>query len=235
MDLNADLGEGEPFIRTRGLLRQVTSVNIACGSHAGDLDSMRRVLRAAKAMGVRVGAHPGMPGAFGRAESVVEPGALAVLVARQVALLQHLAKAEGVALHHVKLHGALYHMTEGAAALRAAYLRTVRELFPKLIVYARAGGAVAAAAKRMGVTVWEELFADRGYNANGTLVPRSAPGALIDNVGAVGERVAAMVAGRPWRCVDGSEIGLDGRTICVHGDTPGAVRLAAAARRAIGR
>jgi len=230
-DLNCDLGEGEPPARTRALLRWVTSANIACGGHAGDAATMQCAVREALARGVRLGAHPGWPdrGGFGRAEAALRPGELATLLLHQVSALATVAQAAGGVLHHVKLHGALYHAVEQRPALAREYLDAVARWWPRLVVVARAGGRVVRAARRRGLAAWEEAFLDRGYRADGALVPRGEPGALLTDQGAVLERLRGLLAGRGLRTTDGRMLRLRPQTLCVHADSPGAVALARAA------
>lgn len=235
LDLNCDLGEGEPFARTRALMRYATSVNVACGVHAGDAATMERCVRLARALGVRVGAHPGVAGAFGRGEVKLTKGELQTLLLRQVGALHRLTEVHKVRLHHVKLHGSLYHAVERDAALGRCYVETLRGWFAGLPIYALAGGRIAAIGQQLGVAVWEEAFADRGYRADGSLVPRDEPGALLSRPVEIARRVEELKAGRGILAVDGSRLPLRPRTVCVHGDTPGAIRLLAAAARALGR
>lgn len=235
LDLNCDLGEGEPFARTRALMRHTTSVNVACGVHAGDAATMERCVRLARELGVRLGAHPGMAGAFGRGEVRLAPGEFQTLLLHQVGALHRLTEVQKVRLHHVKLHGSLYHTVERDAALGRCYVETVGGWFGGLPIYALAGGRIAALGQQLGVAVWEEAFADRGYRADSSLVPRDQPGALLSRPAEIAQRVRELKAGRGILAVDGSRLPLRARTVCVHGDTPGALRLLAAAARALGR
>jgi UPF0271 protein len=225
-DLNCDLGEGEPRQRTRALMRYVTSVNIACGGHAGDVVSMDYCVRWARKLGVRPGAHPGVAGNFGRDEPDLGPRELGLLVLQQVGALRRLAEVQRVRLHHIKLHGGLYHLVERQPGLARAYVAAVKRWFPGLRIYALAGGRVAALGRKVGVTVWEEAFADRAYRTDGTLVPRAEPGAVLHQPSTVRARLRELRAGRAILATDGSRLALRPRTICVHGDTPGAVAFA---------
>jgi UPF0271 protein len=232
-DLNCDLGEGEPPARTRALMRRVTSVNVACGVHAGDVATMERCVRLAKAMGVKVGAHPGVAGAFGRGEVRLTPAELRRLLRAQVGELQRCTEQQGVRLHHVKLHGALYHAVEREPALGRCYVETVSREFTGLTLYALAGGRLAALGQSRGLTVWEEAFLDRGYRDDGSLVPRSEAGALLTSPAPVRARLQSLLERGGWATVSGGWVNLSPRTLCVHGDTPGALRLLAAIRREI--
>ena len=234
LDLNCDLGEGEPFARTRALMRHATSVNVACGVHAGDAATMERCVRLAVELGVRVGAHPGVAGAFGRGEVKLTAGELQTLLLHQVGALHRLTEVHRVRLHHVKLHGSLYHAVERDVALGRCYVETLRHWFGGLPIYALAGGRVAALGRQLGVAIWEEAFADRAYRPDGSLLPRDEPGALLTRPAEITARVRELKAGRGLLAVDGSRLPLRPRTVCVHGDTPGALRLLAAAAGALG-
>ncbi|MBL9174080.1 MAG: LamB/YcsF family protein [Verrucomicrobiales bacterium] len=228
-DLNSDLGEGESPARTRALMRVVTSANVACGGHAGTPESMDRCVRLAAAFSVRLGAHPGLPGTFGRGLAAIRPGELETLLIHQVSALAMVAKARGRSLEHVKLHGALYHATEQDPALAAAYVRTMRRWFPGLRILALAGGRVAARARASGTPVWEEAFVDRGYCSDGSLVPRGLAGALITSPTAVQRRIRDVRQGLGIETGDGGRWRIRPQTWCVHADTPGAPALARAA------
>lgn len=221
IDLNADMGEGAGA--DEALLAFVTSANVACGAHAGDEQTMRRTVRTAKAAGVVVGAHPGFPDRehFGRRELTMAPAAIEETVRAQIAALVTLARDEGVALAHVKAHGALYNMAARDAALAAALARAIAAIDPALVMVGLPGSALERAAHDAGLSFAAEGFADRAYEADGSLVSRSKPGALItdpDEAAAGALRLAR--AGR----VD---------TICIHSDTPGAVAIARAVRHGL--
>ncbi len=234
-DLNCDLGEGEPFLQTAALMAVIDSANIACGAHAGDDAGMRRCLELAGRLGVHAGAHPGFPdrASFGRATSSPGPlttESLAELLEPQVGRLMQHARELGVPLHHVKLHGALYHAVEGDPALARSYLGIVAANWPGMTVYARTGGHVVAAGRDSGFPVWSEAFLDRGYRNDGTLVPRSEPGAVLHSAPAVLQRLRDLRAGGRCRSVEGAWIELSARTWCIHGDSPDAVALLRAVR-----
>jgi UPF0271 protein len=214
MTLNADLGEHEPPARTRALMRVVGLANIACGGHAGTIVTMTRAVRLAKEHGVKIGAHPGLATDFGRGAAELTPEALALLVLQQTAALESLAESEGTTLHHIKLHGALYHATENSPALARAYVDAARTFFPRLKIVALAGGRVARFA---GGCALAEVFAERGYRPDGRLVPRGEPGDLICDPREVVRRLPA----------------LRGDTICIHADSPNAVRIARAVATAL--
>lgn len=235
LDVNCDLGEWEPPERTRALLRHVTSANIACGGHAGDVATMRRCARWARSLGVRIGAHPGPWSREDRGRSVasLHAGELELLLLQQVSALERIARSEGARLHHIKLHGALYHATDADETLARAYLRAVRRWWPGAIVYARAGGLVHAVANRMGLKVWPEAFADRGYRDDGSLIPREESGAIVSGTREVARRVQLLSTSGEIVAQSGKRLFLHPRTVCVHSDTPNALRIARAAAAAL--
>ncbi len=212
MILNVDLGEGEPAERTRALMQVTGAANVACGGHAGSDETMRRAVRLAKEFGVRVGAHPGLAAAFGRGVTDVGGDELEELVVRQVGSL---AEVEAN-LHHVKLHGALYHAVERNETLARRYCGVVAAHFPGLRIFALAGGTVERVAE--GIDVFGEVFAERGYTETGGLVPRGMAGDLLEDVQLITQRVADWQRTK-W---------LGARTVCVHSDSPGAVEIAKA-------
>ena len=225
-DLNCDLGEGESFARTKRFMTHITSANIACGGHAGDMATMRRCVRLAKALNVHVGAHPGSPDrrTFGRSPIKLKDYELEELLRQQVGLLERIATEEGVKLHHIKLHGALYHATELDLSLARYYLRLVQRGWPKLIVYALAGGTVARAARAVGVKVWEEAFIDRNYREDGLLVPRTEPDALLTQRRDLIARMRLLMERSAVETASGKILRLRARTLCVHSDSPDAAR-----------
>lgn len=226
LDLNCDLGEWESPPRTRALMQRITSANVACGGHAGDARSMTRCVRLAREFGVRLGAHPGLPdrAGGGRIEARVTPDDLERLLVEQVGTLTALARTEGVRLHHIKLHGALYHATERDPRLARHYLAVVTRRWPGAVIYARAGGRVAALAGRG--QVWGEAFLDRAYREDGTLVPRGEPGALLPTLRAMREQARNLMERGEVITRSGKRIPLLAKTLCLHSDTPQAVRLA---------
>jgi UPF0271 protein len=231
LDLNCDLGEGEPRVRTRALMRWVTSANVACGGHAGDVASMEQCVRLAREFGVHVGAHPGPWSRRDRGREAVKltPAELELLLVQQAGALATVAGRSGVLLHHVKLHGALYHATEADAELARVYLQTVQRWWPGAIVYVRAGGRLPQLARKLGIEAWAEAFLDRGYRADGTLVPRGEDGALVCDVPSVSARLTGLLQNGEIDTVDAQHFKLRPRTVCVHSDTPNAVQLARAA------
>jgi UPF0271 protein len=230
LDLNCDLGEGESPAHIRALMRWVTSANVACGGHAGDLATMQVCAALALQYGVRLGAHPGplSRSDFGRTPVKVTPDEMELLLLQQVGALDRVARAAGIRLHHVKLHGALYHASEVNAAAGRRYVETVKRWWPGVKILARSGGRVAAMARRAGVTVWEEVYVDRGYRDDGSLVPRGERGALWTDPRDVTGRVQQFLAGSVIETESGRKLRLRARTLCIHADTPGAAQLARA-------
>jgi UPF0271 protein len=227
LDLNCDLGEGEPPARTAALMRCLTSANVACGGHAGDVETLRRCAQLARRFGVRFGAHPGPcdRAAFGRNPGALTASALRLLLVQQVAAAEKIAAGFNVPLHHIKLHGALYHATEAEAELARCYVHAVQEWWPRAVIYALVGGRVERTARRAGAKVWGEAFADRAYQANGRLVPRSESGAVVHDPRRVLARVKHLASTGEIVAVTGQTLRLQPRTVCVHSDTPQAVSL----------
>jgi len=237
IDLNADAGEGFGAYTIGAdaeMLRSVTSLNVACGFHAGDPVVIRGTIRAAKAAGVAVGAHPGFPDlqGFGRRPMHVAPDDLVAMLVYQIGAVAALAAAEGVRLRHVKAHGALYNMAVADDRLAGA-IAEATGAFDGLCLFAPKGSAMAAAAASRGVRVASEAFLDRGYCADGTLTPRAEPGALVTDPARVAERAVALAREGAVVATDGTRVALHPDTLCIHSDTPGAGRLAAAARGAL--
>jgi 5-oxoprolinase (ATP-hydrolysing) subunit A len=238
VDLNADLGEGFGVWRLGdddALLGLVTSANVACGFHAGDPSTMRRVCSRAVEAGVAIGAQVSYRdlAGFGRRFVDVEPAELADDVLYQLAALDGVARASGGRVRYVKPHGALYNAVVTHEAQAAAVVAAVRDLDATLPVLGLPGSALLRAATDAGLRTVAEGFADRGYTPDGTLVPRREPGALVHDPAAVGARAVRMAADGRVEAVDGSTIAVEVESVCVHGDTPGAVELARAVRTAL--
>jgi UPF0271 protein len=213
-DINCDLGEGESAAKTRALLRYATSANIACGGHAGDFASMDRCLRLCAEMKVNAGAHPGHFDRenFGRMNLPISSRELTILLSQQIGALQLIATSRRIRLRHVKLHGALYHQVDQSAELTKAYLDFIASLCPGLRVIALAGGRVHHEAKRRGMSVWGEAFAERRYREDGTLAPRSEDGSVLESPEEIRRQLAQLIS---QNMAD---------TICVHSDSPQATR-----------
>lgn len=230
VDLNCDLGEsfGRYTLGCDGdVMASVSSVNVACGLHAGDPAVMRRTVRMASACGVAIGAHPGLPDlvGFGRREMKVSPEEVEDMVLYQLGALAAFAGAEGARLRHVKAHGALYNMAARDRALADAIARAVETFDPGLLLFGLAGSALLEAGERAGLSTAAEGFADRAYEPDGSLTPRSRPGAVIHDPAVVVTRAVRMVAEGRVTATDGSDVRLHVDTLCTHGDTPGAAAL----------
>ncbi|BBZ41849.1 LamB/YcsF family protein [Mycobacterium conspicuum] len=235
IDLNADLGEGFGVWQLGdddAMLKIVTSANVACGFHAGDPAGMLRVCRAATERGVRIGAQVSYRdlAGFGRRFIDVTAEDLRADVVYQIGALQAIARAAGSAVSYVKPHGALYNtiVTNGEQA--AAVAEAVRLVDAALPVLGMAGSAFFSEATRLGLRTVAEAFADRAYRPDGGLVSRREPGAVLHDPAAIAERVVAMVSTGEVTAVDGSRLAVSVESVCVHGDSPGAVRIAAAVR-----
>ncbi|MBL8533269.1 MAG: LamB/YcsF family protein [Betaproteobacteria bacterium] len=238
VDLNSDMGESFgawTMGDDASLLEVVSSANIACGFHAGDPSVIRRTVQLAARNGVAIGAHPSLPdlAGFGRRSMAVSAGEVYDLVLYQISALAGFARVAGGRLHHVKAHGALYNMAAGDASLAAAIAAAVRDFDADLVLYGLAGSALIDAGEAAGLSVAAEVFADRSYRKDGSLVPRSQPGAVIDEVASAVAQGLDMVRDQRVLSVEGNWVPLRADTICVHGDTPGAVTLARELRRAL--
>jgi UPF0271 protein len=240
VDLNADLGEG--FGRWElgdddAMLDVVTSANVACGFHAGDAVTMRRVCERAAERGVAIGAQVGyrdLPG-FGRRFIDVEPYALTQDVVYQLGALQAFAAVAGSRVRYVKPHGALYNAIVTHEEQAAAVVRAVLDHDPALPVMGLPGSAWLRQAEQAGLRVVREAFADRAYTPDGALVSRRLPGAVLHDADEIARRCVAMATGLPVADVDGGELHLAPDSVCVHGDTPGAVDIARRVRAELER
>ena len=213
-------------------MASITSANVACGFHAGNPSSMRRTVRLARDAGVAVGAHPGLfdPVGFGRIETRVTAEHVEDLVLYQLGALAAVASSEGVTLRHVKAHGALYNMAARERALADALAKGVRTFDPSLVLFGMAGSAMLTAGTAAGLSVAAEGFADRTYEPDGRLTPRTQPGAVLRDAEVVVPRAIRMVAEGAVVTTDGSKIRIRVDTVCIHGDTPGCGELARAVR-----
>lgn len=232
IDLNADVGESFG-IYTLGddgaVMRSVTSVNVAAGFHAGDPSVLRATVRQARDLGVAVGAHPSFAdlAGFGRREITLSSHEAEDLVLYQLAAVAGIARAEGVSMTHAKPHGALYNMAARDRNLAEAIARAVHASDPELVLFAPPRSALAAAGRAIGLRVVVEGFPDRAYRPDGSLVPRSEPGAVIVSVEEVVTRAIQMATERTVLATDGTLLQLDVETLCIHGDTAGASTMAA--------
>ena len=239
MDLNADLCES--FGRWQlgddaALVAHVTSANLACGFHAGDYLAMEAAVTLCVDADVAVGAHPGYPDllGFGRRPMAMPPYEVELAVRYQIGALEAYCRAHGVAMQHVKPHGALYNQAVGDPALAAAIARAVARFSPDLALVGLAGSEpMAAAASAAGVRFVPEAFADRAYAPDGTLVPRSRPDAMITDPATAAAQAASIAVDGVVRATDGSSVAVKAESICCHGDTPGAAAIAAAVRRGL--
>ena len=228
VDLNSDLGESfgrYPLGLDDQVIPLVTSVNIACGMHAGDPCVMRRTVAAAAAAGTSIGAHPGYPDlqGFGRRKMAILPAEAEADVMYQIGALKAFCEAAGVPLHHVKPHGALNNMAAKDPALAAAICRAVQAAAPGAVLLALSGSEMVKAAHAIGLPVASEVFADRGYKPDGTLVPRGTPGAMITDEDTAIARVLQMAKQGTVQADDGSTVALQADSVCVHGDGPKAL------------
>ena len=226
VDLNADLGEGAGH--DDELLELVTSANIACGFHAGDANTMRTSIESARDRGVAVGAHPSLFDRenFGRKELPVSAGQISEAVSYQLGIFAAIAEAAGVKPNHVKPHGALYNMAVHNDEIATAIATAISAFDPKLILFAPVNSALERAAESSQLRVAREVFADRGYLSDGSLVPRTRPDALLHDSNEAAARVVRMLREGKVQSVDGVDVKVRAETICVHGDTPGAVNFA---------
>ena len=229
-DLNADLGEGDADMDAR-LLEVVTSANVACGGHAGDTESMRRICAQAVAHDVAIGAQVSYVDreGFGRRHIDVPSQILAEQIAEQIAALDAHARAAGTAVTYVKPHGALYHRAAGDYDTAESVLAGAGGL-PILTL---PHGALRASAIARGIPAHAEAFADRGYRPDGGLVSRDQPGALLESADTVTDRVRRLVKERSIVATDGTRISVDARSLCVHADTPGADAIARLVREVL--
>jgi UPF0271 protein len=227
IDLNCDLGEGAGH--DAELMPCITSANIACGGHAGDTATMRATVALARQHGVAVGAHPGFNDRehFGRRELPLSPLDAAGLVFTQIQALQEIAFDLGTAVRHVKLHGALYHMASRDRTLAEAIVRTLRMTAKEPVLFVLAGSELERVARACDdVHVVSEVFADRTYQADGSLTPRARPDALIQDEEAAVAQVVRMLREGRVRATDGTDVPITADTVCVHGDGPHAVAFA---------
>ncbi|OSM96400.1 MULTISPECIES: 5-oxoprolinase subunit PxpA [Lonsdalea] len=226
IDLNADLGEGGKH--DEALLQLISSANIACGFHAGDAQTMHRSVRSAIKYGVTIGAHPGYPDRehFGRRALQLTPDVVFAQVVYQVGALAALVKAEGARMFHVKPHGMLYNQAAKDPQLADAIARAVKVVDPLLHLVGLAGSELINAGKRYGLKTREEVFADRSYQADGTLVPRDQSSALITSDELALAQTLEMIQRQRVRATDGSWVPVKADTVCLHGDGEHALQFA---------
>lgn len=241
IDLNADAGESFgtwKMGRDEELFHSITSVNLACGAHAGDPLTMNRSVELAVRHGLSIGAHPGYPdlAGFGRRFMTMEAGELFASIVYQLGALAAFAKVHGTGIRHVKAHGALYLRMMQDAETADTFVAAVKSVDPALPVVALAGSGgdvLRGAAENHGLRSIREAFPDRAYLANGFLAPRPQPGSLIVDPELVAQRAVDMVVNRTVATLDGGQCQVEADTLCIHGDHPAAPEIAAAVRRAM--
>jgi 5-oxoprolinase (ATP-hydrolysing) subunit A len=238
IDLNADVGESYgPWVMgdDAALIPLVSSVNVACGAHAGDPLVMRRTVALARRHRVALGAHPGYPDrdGFGRRELSLSTDELQASLLYQLGALAAFAREAGLRLRHVKPHGALYNRAAVDDALAATIADSVRDFARRLVLVGLAGSRLLDAGRAAGLAVAAEAFADRAYEADGTLRSRRLPGAVLDTPEAAAEQALSIVTLRRVVAHDGTTIRLKADTVCLHGDTPGAADYASHVRSAL--
>lgn len=226
IDLNADLGEGGKF--DQQLLQLVSSANIACGFHAGDAQTMLQSVRWAKEYQVKIGAHPSFPDRenFGRTAMTLPPADIYAQQLFQIGALQAMAVSEGTRLFHVKPHGMLYNQAAREPQLADAIARAVAAFDPQLVLVGLANSELIKAGRHYGLTTREEVFADRGYTANGQLVPRGQPGDLLSNAEQAIAQTLMMVSRGEVVAVSGERVKVNAETVCLHGDGKHALEFA---------
>ena len=238
IDLNCDMGEsfGTYVLGYDALaMPYVTSINVACGFHASDPDNMAKTVMLAKENGIAIGAHPGFPDlvGFGRRAKALTPEEVKNAVVYQIGALDAFCRTAGIKMQHVKAHGALYNMAEKDLTIATAIAAAIKAVDPELYMLCLANSQMVVAAKQQGVSFVEEAFADRAYTEEGTLVSRKVAGSVIHNITEVVSRVVRMVKDESIISITGKEIPIHAQTICVHGDTPGAVEMVKALREAL--
>lgn len=228
VDLNCDLGESFGLFKVGAdseVLRLVSSANIACGLHAGDFHVMHETVKIAISNHVSLGAHPGLPDlqGFGRRWVSYTPQEIYDLVLYQIGALAAFVHIEGGKLAHVKPHGALYNKAAVDHSIAAAIAQAVRDFDPNLRLFALSGSCLIEAGREVGLQTVSEVFADRNYMPDGTLVPRSHPQAMVHSLDTMGKRLIQMVKDKSVVCVNEEIIPLEAETICLHGDDPEAL------------
>ena len=236
IDLNSDLGEsfGQWCMGDdAAMLDIVTSANVACGFHAGDPAGILRTLRAAAAKGVTIGAHVAYPDlvGFGRRNMDIASFDLTADVIYQIGALQALATAAGTSVRYVKPHGALYNTIAHDTRQALAVIEAIRAVDARLVLVALAGSPLIELARREGLTCIAEAFADRAYTPQGTLVSRREPGAVLHDAEQVAQRMLRLVQTGEIEAIDGSVTRIEADSICVHGDSPGAIQMAREVRQ----
>ena len=230
IDLNCDTGESFGTYRLGEdelVMPMVTSVNIACGFHASDPSNIWKSIKLAKKYNVAVGAHPSFPDlvGFGRRVMNLSPDEIKADMIYQIGAMKGFCQAEGIVLQHVKAHGALYNVAEKDVSAATAIAEAIKAVDEKLVMVCMTNSAMVEAAKAVGIRYVEEFFADRAYTKEGNLVSRKLDGAVIHDENMIADRVMKMIKDKSVTSIEGNDIKLDAQTICVHGDTAGAVAI----------
>ncbi len=238
IDLNADMGESFGawrMGRDTELMNYVSSINVACGFHAGDPSVLRRTIENGILAGVRIGAHPSFPDlqGFGRREMRLSAGEVFDTVLYQVSAVRGVCEAFGSRLRHVKPHGALYNMAARDRLLAASIAKAVKQIDPELVLFGLSGSYLISEAEAAGLTAASEVFADRTYRADGSLTPRSEPDALIGDESEAIAQVISMARDGVVKATTGESVPIRAETVCIHGDGPQAVEFAARIREAL--
>lgn len=231
VDLNSDLGESFGTYKIgldEEILRYVTSVNIACGFHAGDPSVMNKTVKMALLNKVAIGAHPGLQDliGFGRRNIAITPREAYDIMIYQIGALNGFVKAEGGTMHHVKPHGALYNMAAKDKDLAEAIAEAVYRIDPELVLYGLSGSELIKAGEKIGIKTASEVFADRTYQIDGTLTPRKQKNAMVTDKDEAVRRVENMIKNKKIICEQGKEIGIKADTVCIHGDSQNALEFA---------
>ncbi len=225
IDINCDVGEG--FGNEASLFPFITSCNIACGGHAGDMATMQRVLQLATNLNVRAGAHPSYPDRvhFGRNSMSLPEHVLAATITEQIQTFTKAAKGVGVKMHHIKAHGALYNDMVADRELALVYLKAIRPYVGDSLLYVPYGSVISREAISMGFNIVLEAFGDRLYNEDLSLASRNSPGSVISDPGRVLAQIVSIAQHKKVITPKGAETGIEARTFCIHGDTPSALQI----------
>lgn len=238
IDLNCDMGESFGAWRMgsdAALMDYVSSINVACGFHAGDASTMRQTVKTAIEKNVHIGAHPGFPDlqGFGRREMKMSSEEIYDIVLYQISALKGICQASGARLHHVKPHGALYNQAAKDARMAQAIVRAVRAVDESLIFYGLSGSFLISEAEKAGLKTASEVFADRTYQTDGNLTARNAPGALIEDTERAVGQILQMIQTQTVTAAGGEKIPIKAETVCLHGDGEHALEFAEAVRAAL--
>jgi UPF0271 protein len=226
VDINCDMGEG--MTNDERLMPFISSANIACGYHAGDAASMRKTIMLCQQYGVAIGAHPSFNDRqhFGRTEMQLPTGEITGIVYQQLERISSMGTQLGSSLHHVKPHGALYNMAARDASIALAIAKAVVSFNSKLLLYGLSGSHLIAEGEKAGLKTVSEVFADRTYQPDGSLTPRTQPDALVSDNDKAVQQVLKMIQQQKVTAIDGNDIGIKAETICIHGDGEHAVDIA---------